>query len=102
MNCIKNNIKIFCFKLNYFLFIFSIFSFLSMEANAQGLQRAKGVLETVKGEILTIVPIISIIALIGLGIGYAINSVQKETFMRWGAGLIIVGSAAQITTMLIG
>ncbi len=58
--------------------------------------------EEIKTEILSIVPIIAVIALIGLGIGYAMNSVQKETFMRWAVGLIIVGSAAQITNMLIG
>lgn len=74
---------------------------LSMSAQAAGLQKAKGVLELIKTEILSIVPVIAVIALIGLGIGYAMNSIQKETFARWAVGLIIVGSAAQITSMLL-
>jgi len=92
MHYLKNHIK----------FPLFIFCFLTLEAHAAGLQKAKGVLEIIKTEILGIVPIIAVIALIALGVGYAMNSVQKETFMRWAVGLIIVGSAAQITTMLLG
>lgn len=77
-------------------------SVFSTNAHADGLEKAKGVLELIKTEILGIVPIIAVIALIGLGIGYATNSVHKETFMRWAVGLIIIGSAAQITSMLLG
>ena len=102
MHCLKNNIKIFRFNFPHFLFALSVFSYLSLESHATGLQKAKGVLDIVKTEILSIVPIIAVIALIGLGVGYALNSVQKETFMRWAVGLIIVGSAAQITSMLLG
>ena len=104
MNYIKNKNKIFnsnSLSIRWFFTILS-FSILSMEAHATGLQKAKGILDIVKSEILSIVPIIAVIALIGLGIGYALNSVQKETFMRWAVGLIIVGSAAQITSMLLG
>jgi xanthosine utilization system XapX-like protein len=99
---LKNKSKPSPFSLyNFFLATF-VFALLSMESHATGLQKAKGILEIIKSEILSIVPVIAIIALIGLGIGYALNSVQKETFMRWAVGLIIVGSAAQITSMLIG
>lgn len=77
-------------------------TFLATPAHAEGLAKAKGVLDLVKSEILTIVPLIAVIALIGLGIGYAMNSVHKETFIRWAVGLIIIGSAAQITSMLLG
>ena len=100
-NYIQKKLKFPPFNLSRFLLVALSFMVLSMEAHA-GLEKAKSVLDTIKTEILGIVPVIAVIALIGLGIGYAINSVQKETFMRWGAGLIIVGSAAQITTMLIG
>jgi hypothetical protein len=102
MHCLKNTVKIFRFNFPHFLFALSVFSYLSLESHATGLQKAKGVLDIVKTEILSIVPIIAVIALIGLGVGYALNSVQKETFMRWAVGLIIVGSAAQITSMLLG
>lgn len=104
MNYIKNKNKIFNSNSISIRLFFTILSFtiLSMEAHATGLQKAKGILDIIKTEILSIVPIIAVIALIGLGIGYALNSVQKETFMRWAVGLIIVGSAAQITSMLLG
>lgn len=98
----NNNTKISSFISPRFLSRILIFCFLTLESHAAGLQKAKGVLEIIKTEILGIVPIIAVIALIALGVGYAMNSVQKETFMRWAVGLIIVGSAAQITTMLLG
>jgi hypothetical protein len=65
-----NKLKPSRFKLSYFLFTILSFTLLTVEANAQGLQKAKGVLELIKTEILGIVPIIAVIALIGLGIGY--------------------------------
>lgn len=99
---LQNQFKIFRFKFPHLLFVLFSFSLLSTESHATGLQKAKGVLDIIKTEILSIVPIVAVIALIGLGIGYALNSVQKETFMRWAVGLIIVGSAAQITSMLLG
>jgi len=101
MNYIQK-IRTFRFNLSYFLMSIFGFSFFALEAHATGLQKAKGVLEIIKTEILGIVPIIAVIALIALGVGYAMGSVQKETFMRWAVGLIIVGSAAQITSMLLG
>ena len=102
MNYIQDKLKLFRFNLSHFLLSLFSIAFLSSGAYATGLQKAKGILDIVKSEILSIVPIIAVIALIGLGIGYALNSVQKETFMRWAVGLIIVGSAAQITSMLLG
>jgi type IV secretory pathway VirB2 component (pilin) len=100
--CLKNKLKLSLFNLYPFLLATFSLAFLSGEAHATGLQKAKGILEIIKAEILSIVPIIAIIVLIALGVGYAMGSVQKETFMRWAVGLIIVGSAAQITTMLMG
>ena len=76
-------------------------TFFTPHAHAEGLEKAKAILEIIKTEFLSIVPLVAVIALIGLGIGYAMNSVQKETFMRWAVGLIIIGSAAQITAMLL-
>ncbi|WP_323000544.1 VirB2 family type IV secretion system major pilin TrwL [Denitromonas sp.] len=64
-----------------------------------GLSKAKGILETFRDELLTIIPIVAIIALISLGIGYATKFVEKDTFVRWSIGIIIAGSAAQITAL---
>ena len=46
-----------------------------------------------------IIPIVAIIALVALGIGYATKFVEKDTFVRWAIGIIIAGSAAQITAL---
>ena len=69
------------------------------EAFGAGLARARGALETVKSELLTIIPVVAVIALMLLAIGYATKSVEKETFYRWAIGVIIAGSAAEITAM---
>lgn len=74
---------------------------LPKEALAAGLSRARGALETIESELLTIIPVVAVIALILLAIGYATKSVEKETFYRWAIGVIIAGSAAEITAMLI-
>lgn len=69
-------------------------------AHAQGLSGAKTFLETFKTEVLGVIPIIAVIALVLLGIGYAAKMVEKETFVRWAIGCIIAGSAAAITNMI--
>jgi len=84
----------------FILVTFLSLNLLSPSAHAEGLTKAKGVLELIKTELLGIVPVIAAIALVGMGIGYAMNSIQKETFIKWAVGLIVAGSAAQITTML--
>lgn len=72
----------------------------SNPAYAAGLEGAKGILETFKTEILGVVPIIAVIALVLLGIGYATKMVDKETFVRWGIGCIIAGGATGIADMI--
>ncbi|HDQ4405531.1 TPA: TrbC/VirB2 family protein [Pseudomonas aeruginosa] len=64
-----------------------------------GLQKAKGVMESFKVELTDIIPTIAVIALLALGIGYATKFVEKDTFVRWGIGIIIAGSAAQLTAL---
>ena len=74
---------------------------LPTKALGAGLSRARGALETIESELLTIIPVVAVIALILLSIGYATKSVEKETFYRWAIGVIIAGSAAEITAMLL-
>lgn len=69
-------------------------------AYAAGLEGAKTILETFKTEILGIIPIVAVIALVLLGIGYATKMVDKETFVRWGIGCIIAGGASGIAGMI--
>lgn len=70
-------------------------------AQAQGLQKAKGILDTFKAEILTIIPIAAVVILIFLAIGYAGRFIEKDTFVRWAIGVIIAGSATEIVAMLM-
>lgn len=68
-------------------------------AQTGGLSKAKGVMESFKAELTDIIPTIAVIALLALGIGYATKFVEKDTFVRWGIGIIIAGSAAQLTAL---
>lgn len=69
-------------------------------ASAQGLQKAQGVLETFQSQLTTIVPIAAAVILLCLGLAYAGRFIEKDTFVRWGVGIIIAGSAVQITALL--
>lgn len=68
-------------------------------AQTGGLAKAKGVMETFKIELTDIIPTVAVIALLALGIGYATKFVEKDTFVRWAIGIIIAGSAAQLTAL---
>jgi hypothetical protein len=46
------------------------------------------------------VPVIAAIILLCLGVAYAGRFIEKDTFVRWAIGVIIAGSAVQITSML--
>ncbi len=70
--------------------------------SAQGLDRARSVLETFQAELTTIVPVAAALILLALGIAYAGAFIEKDTFARWGIGVIIAGSAVQITALMFG
>ena len=96
----QNKIKLYGFSRSVFFALgFLLFSW---EAQATGLQKAKTLLEKIKSEFLSIIPIIAIITLMGLAVGYLMGAIQKETLIRWVVGVIIIGSAAPITQMLLG
>ncbi len=61
---------------------------------------AQGILETLQQELTTIVPVVAAIILLCLGVAYAGRFIEKDTFVRWAIGVIIAGSAVQITSML--
>ncbi len=69
-------------------------------ASAAGLDKAKGMFETLQSELTTIVPIVAALALLLLSIGYAASFIRKETYFQWVVGVVIAGSATQITAML--
>ncbi|MCZ2328771.1 VirB2 family type IV secretion system major pilin TrwL [Bartonella sp. F02] len=64
------------------------------------LEKARNILNEIQTELKTIVPIAATVILIGLAIGYAGRFIEKDTFIRWGIGVIVAGSALQITSML--
>lgn len=68
-------------------------------AQTGGLAKAKSVMESFKTELTDIIPTVAVIALLALGIGYATKFVEKDTFVRWAIGIIIAGSAAQLTAL---
>ncbi|BBO60322.1 TrbC/VirB2 family protein [Mycoavidus sp. B2-EB] len=69
-------------------------------ALAQGLSKATGVLQTLQTELTSIIPICATILLLFIGLAYAGRFLEKEAAVRWVIGIIIAGSAVQITTML--
>ncbi|MBB4075776.1 type IV secretory pathway VirB2 component (pilin) [Bartonella fuyuanensis] len=69
-------------------------------AQAQGLGKVKDVLEKLSQELKTIIPIAAAVILLCLAIGYAGRYIEKDTFIRWGLGVIIAGSAAELANML--
>ncbi|MBV6800007.1 TrbC/VirB2 family protein [Xanthomonas euvesicatoria] len=71
------------------------------DADAQGLAKAKGFLNSLKDNLLAFVPIIAICAGLVLVILYWFNVIQKEGFIKWIVGLIIAGSVAEIVALFV-
>ncbi|WP_455476952.1 VirB2 family type IV secretion system major pilin TrwL [Bartonella sp. B41] len=67
---------------------------------AQSLNKATAAMGTIKTEITKFVPIAATVILLCLAIGYAGRFIGKATFIRWAVGIIIAGSATEITTIL--
>lgn len=70
-------------------------------AYAAGPSQATTVLNTLKENLTTIVPIAATVALMLCGLLYAMRMMHKDTFVHWFIGILIVGSAAEITSMII-
>jgi type IV secretory pathway VirB2 component (pilin) len=70
-------------------------------AEAQGLARARSVLQNFQGELMLLVPIVAVIALILLAILWATKVIRFHSLVQWGGGVILVGCASQLVTMLM-
>ena len=87
-------------KRSYYTLLSAFLLSASLDASAAGgLTKAKGLLEKFRDELTTIIPIAATIMLIGFGVAYAAKMMEKDTFVRWAIGIIICGSAAQITAL---
>ncbi|EJF78531.1 hypothetical protein MCO_00715 [Bartonella sp. DB5-6] len=65
------------------------------------LVNAKNALEALKNDLISnIIPIAAAVILLCLAIGYAGRYIEKDTFVRWAVGVVIAGSAAELTAML--
>ena len=65
-------------------------------AHAAGLSKAATGMQKFLDEIQPIVRIAAIISIIGAGIGYTANMVDKSMFVKIIAGIIIIASASEI------
>ncbi|MCZ2157915.1 VirB2 family type IV secretion system major pilin TrwL [Bartonella sp. 220] len=65
------------------------------------LEPAKKALEKLQEDLIkNIIPVAAAVILLCLAIGYAGRYIEKDTFVRWAVGVVIAGSAVQLTTML--
>ncbi|MBV6851724.1 TrbC/VirB2 family protein [Xanthomonas euvesicatoria] len=78
-----------------------LLAIVAADADAQGLAKAKGFLNSLKDNLLSFVPIIAICAGLVLVILYWFNVIQKEGFIKWIVGLIIAGSVAEIVALFV-
>ncbi|EJF79814.1 TrbC/VIRB2 family [Candidatus Bartonella washoeensis] len=95
-NLSKNNEKIIAIAAAMTVF------FMHNPAYAQKtLDNAKNALTSLQTELVSkIIPVAAAVILLCLAIGYAGRYISKDTFIRWAIGVVIAGSATQITTML--
>lgn len=93
-NCVHN-------KVAYVLIAATLPMITTSPAYAAGLSRASTVLNTLKENLTMIIPIAATIALMLCGLLYAMRMVHKDTFVYWFIGILIVGSASEITAMII-
>jgi type IV secretory pathway VirB2 component (pilin) len=71
-------------------------------ARAQGLSQATSILTTLESNLTTLIPIVATVALMVIGLFYAMRMMHKDAFVHWFVGILIVGSAAEITAMIVG
>lgn len=71
-------------------------------AHAAGLQAATTLLQNLESSLTTMVPIIAVIAMMILGILYAMRMLSKEHLVHWFIGVLLIGSASELVSMLLG
>ncbi|WP_317993944.1 VirB2 family type IV secretion system major pilin TrwL [Bartonella gliris] len=64
------------------------------------LVNAENALNSLKEELLKIIPVAAAVILLCLAIGYAGRYIGRDTFVRWAIGVVIAGSASEIATLL--
>ncbi|WP_375621044.1 MULTISPECIES: VirB2 family type IV secretion system major pilin TrwL [unclassified Bartonella] len=64
------------------------------------LDPAKKALDALQNDLKTIIPLAAAVILLCLAIAYAGRYIGKDTFVRWAIGVVIAGSATQLSTLL--
>ncbi len=72
----------------------------AMPAQAAGLQRATSVVNSITGDVKTMIPLLAILILACLGIAWGAKWIRFVTLLQFGAGVILAGSAAELVAML--
>ncbi|WP_375639070.1 VirB2 family type IV secretion system major pilin TrwL [Bartonella sp. MF74HXZ] len=72
----------------------------SVYAQAVALTPADTALKALQTDLKAIIPIAAAVILLCLAIGYAGRYIGKDTFVRWGIGVVIAGSAAELANLL--
>jgi type IV secretory pathway VirB2 component (pilin) len=72
----------------------------AMPAQAGGLQRATSVVNSITGDVKTMIPLLAIVILACLGIAWGVKWIRFVTLLQFGAGVILAGSAAELVAML--
>ncbi len=70
-------------------------------AEAQGLSKARSVLQNFQGELMLLVPIVAVISLVLLAVLWATKVIRFHSLVQWGGGVLIVGCASQLVAMLM-
>ncbi len=74
---------------------------LAVPPGGGGLDKVASVLNVISTTLKTVIPAAAGLVLLGLGLSYAAGIIEKDTFIRWGIGVVIAGSASEITAMFI-
>ena len=70
-------------------------------AEAQGLSRARTVLQNFQSELMLFIPIVAVVSLVVLGILWGLRVIRFTTLAQWGGGVLVVGCASQLVNMLL-
>jgi type IV secretory pathway VirB2 component (pilin) len=70
-------------------------------AGAQGLSRARSVLQSFQSELMLFIPIVAVVSLVILGVLWGLRVIRFTTLAQWGGGVLIVGCATQLVNMLL-
>lgn len=69
-------------------------------AQSGGLQRAQSTLETLKSNLDIILPIAAVIIGVIIFVLYSAEVMRKDDAIRWGIGVLLAGSVAELVALL--